>query len=65
MTAPAAVPQPSDPDARPYTQDDVDLVADTLVDARIQGLPIWRDGPARAVLDALAAAGRLVPPPAQ
>lgn len=45
----------------PYTQTDIDLVADTIVDARLRGHRDWTDRIARAVLDALTAAGRLQP----
>jgi hypothetical protein len=44
-----------------YTPADVDLVADAIVDARLRGFRDWSDRPARAVLAALAAAGRLAP----
>ncbi|MEU8264454.1 hypothetical protein AB0C02_28010 [Micromonospora sp. NPDC048999] len=47
---------------KPYTDADVDLVHDAMVDARLQGLRDWTDRPARAVLDALTAAGRLAAP---
>lgn len=45
----------------PYIQNDVDLVADTIVDARLQGHRDWTDRIAHAVLDALVVAGRLQP----
>lgn len=44
-----------------YTDADVELVADAIVDARLQGHRDWTDQIARAVLGALATAGRLAP----
>ncbi|MFC3504827.1 hypothetical protein ACFOOK_28200 [Micromonospora krabiensis] len=46
---------------KPYTDTDVETVADVIADARMRGMATGGYSMARAVLDALAAAGRLLP----